>query len=422
MKCEGPSKAPCKRCVKNKVECVFGESQGKARQILWTKRTEELEGRVSNMLDEIRRAHHRLDRLESFIPDLNQTFKKDNEKLNSQKACDYTQQSKGGKLQPESIDWKVDTVDKPSKQELLFSQGFNTLSSPKNNHHQPSNLVIDKKGSGPGSVTLLSPSLISEGALGRSTDLNNRTSERYFSKLSPPTSSENRQNEKFSLINRRGTYQSFPSDLKNLSGDDDGPPSRNGLHGADSDEDSEDNETAKKGAVEEEDKPQNRFLNSKKRNCLEFNCTHKFTKAIQAGRPGPRRTDMPDTFENVRLHSPLMLAVGCCSGAKGCKDEMSYRKAKTHVIELVIDVLCYRFFAHDKPQSYQDVVAIIGCIVHCGLSLEPALVVDYAEHLRLRDVFDKIPNPRWKSERNQRQLLSIARTFIGVYIFTVLFR
>lgn len=177
-----------------------------------------------------------------------------------------------------------------------------------------------------------------------------------------------------------------------------------------------------------------------------------YCKAIRAAKPGPRRSDLvdrgklseqkakelfeihrsdwapqipwlnlPDSFDNVREHSPLMLAVGCSTGAKGQRDVVSYRIAKSNVIELVIDVLCYRYFPHDQPQSYQDVIAIIGCIVHCGLGLDPALVVDYAEHLRLRDVFDRLPEERWQGESDQRQLLSIARTFIGVYIHTVLF-
>lgn len=42
--------------------------------------------------------------------------------------------------------------------------------------------------------------------------------------------------------------------------------------------------------------------------------------------------------------------------------------------------------------------------------------------LQIRDVFDRIREPRWQDERDQRQLLSLARTFIGVYIHTVLYR
>lgn len=64
---------------------------------------------------------------------------------------------------------------------------------------------------------------------------------------------------------------------------------------------------------------------------------------------------------------------------------------------------------------------MIGGIIHCGIFIDPVVVVDHAEYLRLRDVFDRIPEPRWQSEFDQRQLLSVARTFFGVYIHSVLY-
>jgi len=176
------------------------------------------------------------------------------------------------------------------------------------------------------------------------------------------------------------------------------------------------------------------------------------SKAIRAAQFGPRRTDLiergmlspemarrlfqihqtrwapqipwlniPDTFDNVRWHSPLMLAVGCSAGAKGCGDVETYRKMKAHALELILDVVFYRVFPHDQPQSYQDLIAVIGGIIHCGIFIDPVVVVDHAEYLRLRDVFDRIPEPRWQSEFDQRQLLSVARTFFGVYIHSVLY-
>ncbi|POW16512.1 hypothetical protein PSTT_01289 [Puccinia striiformis] len=175
--------------------------------------------------------------------------------------------------------------------------------------------------------------------------------------------------------------------------------------------------------------------------------------AIQAAQFGPRRSDLidrgmlsphqakslfelhrkiwapqipwlnvPDTFDNVRWHSPLMLAVACSAGAKGCRDFDTYRKMKAHAIELILDVVFYRVFPHDRPQSYQDLIAVIGCIIHCGLYIDPVLVVGHAEYLGLRDVFDRIPEPRWQSEFDQRQLLSVARTFIGIYIHSYIDR
>ncbi|KAG0145423.1 hypothetical protein CROQUDRAFT_723465 [Cronartium quercuum f. sp. fusiforme G11] len=306
MKCEGPNHAPCRRCVRNNVDCVFGESQGRARQILWSKRTEELERKVMRHEEELNRAMALIQEIQQRIPG-------------------------------------------------LTSQPLKTSLTP-----------VPTESPEP------TPSLIELPTSNKSD-------------LSPPAT------------------HSVASKARTVS-------------------------------------------------CSPYPKVIAFCQAIRAAKPGPRRSDLvdrgkfsesrakelfevhrsdwapqipwlnlPDTFDNVRLHSPLMLAVGCSTGAKGMRDVVAYRKAKANVIELVIDVLCYRYFPHDQPQSYQDVIAVIGCIVHCGLGLDPALVVDYAEHLRLRDVFDRIPEERWQKESDQRQLLSIARTFIGVYIHTVLF-
>ncbi|KAH9817489.1 hypothetical protein DFH28DRAFT_926348 [Melampsora americana] len=240
MKCEGPNHAPCRRCVRNNVDCVFGESQGRARQILWSKRTEELEMKVMKHEEELKQAMSMIAKLQQQIPELRSKL-----------------------LHPD-----------PSSTHLTSESNVN------NYNYYPKFISYSKalRAAKPGP---------------RRSDLVDR------GKLSEHTAKE--------------LFEIHRSDWA----------------------------------------PQIPWLN------------------------------LPDSFDNVRDHSPLMLAVGCSTGAKGKRDVVSYRIAKSNVIELVIDVLCYRYFPHDQPQSYQDVVAIIGCIVHCGLGLDPALVVDYAEHLRV---------------------------------------
>ncbi|EGG06109.1 uncharacterized protein MELLADRAFT_107023 [Melampsora larici-populina 98AG31] len=265
MKCEGPNHAPCRRCVRNNVDCVFGESQGRARQILWSKRTEELEMKVMKHEEELKQAMAMIAKLQQYTS--------------------YCKAIRAAKPGPR----RSDLVDRGKLSEQKAEELFEIITSGRD------------------------PQWESSKRLG-ATDTMAESSE---------------------LI------------------------------------------------------------------CEDIRVTQFDLKIA----------NQPDSFDNVR----------CSTGAKGKRDVVSYRIAKSNVIELVIDVLCYRYFPHDQPQSYQDVIAIIGCIVHCGLGLDPALVVDYAEHLRLRDVFDRLPEERWQGESDQRQLLSIARTFIGVYIHTVLF-
>ncbi|EHS63128.1 hypothetical protein PGT21_023138 [Puccinia graminis f. sp. tritici] len=285
MKCEGPSCQPCKRCQRLKQPCVFGESQGRGRQIVWAKRTEELEARVSKLEEELSETKARVCRVEACVANLQTTSKQHPRK-------------------------RKPSADTPVQDEPQPSQSARTsmVEGP------PTSKAIQAAQFGP-----------------RRSDLIER------GMLSPEMA-----RRLFEIHQTRWA-------------------------------------------------PQIPWLN------------------------------IPDTFENVRWHSPLMLAVACSAGAKGDGDVDTYQKMKAHAIELIIDVVFYRVFAHDRPQSYQDLIAVIGCIIHCGLYIDPVLVVDHAEYLRLRDVFDRIPEPRWQSEFDQRQLLSVARTFIGVYIHSVLY-
>ncbi|KAI9623534.1 hypothetical protein KEM48_009429 [Puccinia striiformis f. sp. tritici PST-130] len=285
MKCEGPSCQPCKRCQRLKQPCVFGESQGRGRQIVWAKRTEELESRVAQLEEELTLTKARVCRVETCVAHLQTTTK---------------QQSRKRKPSIDSL-----PQDDP----------------------QPSQPARDSMVKGP------------------------KTSQAIQAAQFGPRRSD--------LIDR-GMLS--PHQAKSLF------------------------ELHRKIWA-----PQIPWLN------------------------------VPDTFDNVRWHSPLMLAVACSAGAKGCRDFDTYRKMKAHAIELILDVVFYRVFPHDRPQSYQDLIAVIGCIIHCGLYIDPVLVVGHAEYLGLRDVFDRIPEPRWQSEFDQRQLLSVARTFIGIYIHSVMY-
>ncbi|WAQ88988.1 hypothetical protein PtA15_10A411 [Puccinia triticina] len=285
MKCEGPSCQPCKRCQRLKQPCVFGESQGRGRQIVWAKRTEELEARVSKLEEELSATKARVSRVEDCVANLQTPTK---QHLRKRKP---------------STEAAVQDNPQPCQ-----SAGASMVEGP------PTSKAIQAAQYGPRRTDLIERGMLSP-----------EMAKRLFE-----------------------THQTRWA-------------------------------------------PQIPWLN------------------------------IPDTFDNVRWHSPLMLAVGCSAGAQGNRDVETYLKMKAHAIELILDVVFYRVFAHDRPQSYQDLIAVIGCIIHCGIYIDPVLVVDHAEYLRLRDVFDRIPEPRWKSEFDQRQLLSVARTFIGVYIHSVMY-
>ncbi|PLW17802.1 hypothetical protein PCANC_11996 [Puccinia coronata f. sp. avenae] len=291
MKCEGPSCQPCKRCQRLKQPCVFGESQGRGRQVVWAKRTEELEARVSKLEEELSETKARVCRVEAGI---------------------------------NSLQGIANLQATPKQQSRKRKHSSDT---PLPDDPQPSPSARASMVEGPETSKAIQAAQYGP----RRTDLIDR------GMLSPEMA-----RRLFEIHQTRWA-------------------------------------------------PQIPWLN------------------------------IPDTFDNVRWHSPLMLAVACSAGAKGCKDVDTYRKMKAHALELILDVVFYRVFPHDRPQSYQDLIAVIGCIIHCGLYIDPVLVVDHAEHLRLRDVFDRIPEPRWQSEFDQRQLLSVARTFIGVYIHSVLY-
>ncbi|KNZ46348.1 hypothetical protein VP01_733g3 [Puccinia sorghi] len=319
MKCEGPSCQPCKRlatpvylptptCQRLKQPCVFGESQGRGRQIVWAKRTEELEARVSKLEEELSETKARVCRVE---------------------AVGHTPLSSRN-----PIARCVATLQTTAKQPSVKRK--HSPESPLQDDLQRSPSTRDSMVEGPRTSKAIRAAQFGP----RRTDLIER------GMLSPEMA-----RRLFEIHQTRWA-------------------------------------------------PQIPWLNV-------VSLPHE---------------DLPDTFDSVRWHSPLMLAVGCSAGAKGCGDVDTYRKMKAHALELILDVVFYRVFPHDQPQSYQDLIAVIGGIIHCGFFIDPVVVVDHAEYLRLRDVFDRIPEPRWQSEFDQRQLLSVARTFFGVYIHSVLYR
>jgi len=201
MKCEGPSCQPCKRCQRLKQPCVFGESQGRGRQIVWAKRTEELEARVSKLEEELSETKARVCRVEACVATLQTTAK---------------QQSVKRQHSPES----------PLQDAL-----------------QPSPSTRDSMVEGPRTSKAIRAAQFGP----RRTDLIER------GMLSPEMA--------------RRLFQIHQTRWA----------------------------------------PQIPWLN------------------------------IPDTFDNVRWHSPLMLAVGCSAGAKGCGDVETYRKMKAHALELILD-------------------------------------------------------------------------------------